>query len=152
MLLCWLGTVELTLLQMMKAWSVPYDNDSSPIRLAALPSPGLSGLHVGEGRKSEIGVRHTYLVTSTDAMKASLILKLGRCWCECLLGLNHQQRLGACRLVYVHNLIANMEFLLNHSLSFCHLIWPFSIRHPYEKYPKLSAGALETLVRECGVS
>lgn len=48
------------------------------------PSPGLSGLHVGEGRKSEIGVRHTYLVTSTDAMKASLTLKLGRRLSQCL--------------------------------------------------------------------
>lgn len=38
---------------------------------------GLKWFAVGEERKGEIGVRHTHLVTSTDAMKASLILKLG---------------------------------------------------------------------------
>lgn len=47
-------------------------------QLAALPLPGSSGFQVGVGGKSEIGVRHTFLVTSTDAMKASLTTELGR--------------------------------------------------------------------------
>jgi hypothetical protein len=33
-------------------------------------------------RENEKGVRHTYLVTLTDAMKASLNPKLGRCTTE----------------------------------------------------------------------
>lgn len=52
-----------------------------PDPAVALPSPGSSGLLVGDEREDEIGVRHTYLVTLADAMKASLILLLGRCRC-----------------------------------------------------------------------
>lgn len=51
-----------------------------PESAGSSPLWGLSGLQAREGRKSEIGVRHTYLVTLTDAMKASLILKLGSCF------------------------------------------------------------------------
>ena len=52
-----------------------YECDSSFSNLRTLPSSGLSGLLARLGWKSEISVRHTDLVTTTDAMKASLNLE-----------------------------------------------------------------------------
>lgn len=43
----------------------------------SLSLPGAQVASTSDRRKYEIGVRHTLLVTITDAMKASLILKLG---------------------------------------------------------------------------
>jgi hypothetical protein len=52
-----------------------YEYDSSLSNLQTLPSQGLSGLLARLGWKSEISVRHTDLVTTTDAIKASLTLE-----------------------------------------------------------------------------